>query len=449
MSNKANDRGPFLLADSPAKDHAGLEFEPPEEIAAAQDGLLAEHVRYAAKHSPFYRELFAREGLDPRSIQSVADLLKMPCTSKDDLTRRNNDFLACPPEEIADVCLTSATTGDTPNALLQTAPDLARLAYNEEAAFRMMGIGPGDTVIICAALDRCFMAGLAYYLGGLKVGARMVRAGAGSAAQHWHLLKECGATVIVGVPSLIRKIGQYAIENGDDPKSAGVRKLVAIGESIRGQDMTLLPPVRRLEEMWGAAIYSTYASTEMATAFCDCHERQGGHLRPELVVAEILDGHGMPVPHGHTGELVVTPLGVTGMPLIRFRTGDISFMITGQCGCGRFTPRLGPVLGRKNHMLKMKGTTVFPSFLISAVEGMDGVAGAYVEVTKKEDGNDNILLYAAVTDPSLTVESVAECLRARARIVPEIFFITEEEYMKKTLPPGKRKKTTFFDLRRQ
>lgn len=449
MSTNAGHRGQSLLADFPAKEYAGLEFEGYEKIAAAQDRLLTGHLRYTAQRSPFYRELFAREGIDPHSIRGVADLLKIPCTTKDDLTLRNNDFLACSPEEIADVCLTSATTGDTPNALLQTSSDLSRLAYNEEAAFRMMGIGATDTVIICAALDRCFMAGLAYYMGGLKVGARMVRAGAGSAAQHWHLLKGCGATVIVGVPSLMRKIGKYAIENGDDPRTAGVRKLVAIGESIRGQDMALLPAVRQLEEMWGAAIYSTYASTEMATAFCDCHERQGGHLRPELVVAEIVDGHGMPVPHGHTGELVVTPLGVTGMPLIRFRTGDISFMITGQCGCGRRTPRLGPVLGRKNHMLKVKGTTVFPSFLISAAEGVDGVAGAYVEATKKEDGNDNIFLYVAVTDPSLSVEAISDCLRARARVVPEIIFITEEEYLGKTLPPGKRKKITFFDLRRR
>lgn len=449
MSDKAGNQGRPLIAAFHAEKYAGLEFGPRAEIAAAQDKLLAEHLRYAAAHSPFYRELFAREGFDMQSPWNVAGLSKIPCTTKDDLSRRNGDFLACPPEEITDVCLTSATTGDTPNALLQTSSDLARLAYNEEAAFRMMGIGRGDTVIICAALDRCFMAGLAYYMGGLKVGARMVRAGAGSAAQHWHLLKGCGATVIVGVPSLIRKIGQYAIENGDDPKSAGVRKLVAIGESIRGQEMDLLPAIRQLEEMWGAAIYSTYASTEMATAFCDCHERRGGHFRPELVVAEIVDDHGMPVPHGQTGELVVTPLGVTGMPLIRFRTGDVTFMIPGQCGCGRLTPRLGPVLGRKNHMLKVKGTTVFPSFLLSSVEGMEGVAGAYVEVTRKEDGNDNILLYIAVTNPSLSVEAIADCVRARARVVPEIIFITEEECAGKTLPPGKRKKITFFDLRRE
>lgn len=449
MSNNAGNPGLPLIAEFHAKKYAGLEFEPEGEIAAAQGKLVAEHLRYAAAHSPFYRGMFAREGLTPQSAWGAADWLKIPCTTKDDLTRRNDDFLACPSDEIADVCLTSATTGDTPNALLQTPSDLSRLAYNEEAAFRMMGIGPGDTVIICAALDRCFMAGLAYYMGGLKVGARMVRAGAGSAAQHWHLLKGCGATVIVGVPSLIRKIGQYAIENGANPGTVGVRKLVAIGESIRGQDMILLPAIRQLEEMWGAAIYSTYASTEVATAFCDCHERHGGHVRPELVVAEIVDEQGMPVPHGHTGELVVTPLGVTGMPLVRFRTGDVTFMIPGQCGCGRRTPRLGPVLGRKNHMLKVKGTTVFPSFLLSAVEGMEGVAGAYVEAVKNKDGNDAVLLYVAVTNSSLSVEAIADCVRARARVVPEIIFIPEEEYLVKTHPPGKRKKITFFDLRRE
>jgi phenylacetate-CoA ligase len=447
MSANADNPKPSALVDFYAKNYAGLEFDRLETAAAAQDKLLAAHLTYAAGHSPFYREMFAREGLDARNMRGVADLYKIPCTTKEDLTRRNDDFLACPSEDITDVCLTSATTGDTPNALLQTSSDLSRLAYNEEAAFRMIGIGPGDTVIVCAALDRCFMAGLAYYLGGLKVGARMVRAGAGSAAQHWHLLKGGGATVIIGVPSLIRKIGQYAIENGDDPKGANIRKIVAIGEAIRGPDMALAPGARALEEMWAATVYSTYASTEMATTFCDCQQRQGGHLRPELVVAEILDANGSPVPLGQTGELVVTPLGVTGMPLIRFRTGDITFMLAGQCGCGRTSPRLGAVLGRTNQMLKVKGTTVFPSFLISVVEGMDGVAGAYVEATKKEDGNDNILLYVALADPSLSREAIADYLRARARVAPEIIIIAEELYLSKTLAPGKRKRATFFDLR--
>jgi phenylacetate-CoA ligase len=445
MNSYLNSISP-IVKDFPSKKYSGLEFESSKKFSSIQDKLLADHVRYTAGNSPYYKALFERHRLNQNSILGVKDLPKIPFTAKKDIETCNKDFLACRREEIADVCLTSATTGDKPNILLQSHSDLARLAYNEEAAFKMMGINEHDTVIICAAMDRCFMAGLAYYLGGLNTGARMVRAGAGSAAQHWHMMKTTGATVIIGVPSLIRKIGQYALDNSEDPKKIGIRLMVAIGESTRDSNLELLPAVKQIEEMWGAPVYSTYASTEMATAFCECTERKGGHVRPELIIAEIVDDNGNPLPPGQTGELVVTPLGVTGMPLIRFKTGDISFLIMEPCGCGRRTPRLGSVLGRKNQMLKLKGTTVFPSSILSVVEGMEGVAGAYIEAKKKGDDTDDILLYIAAS-PSISESVIAEHLRACIRVVPEIILISEEKLNNRVFQPGKRKKTTFFDLR--
>lgn len=436
-----------VLKDYPAKDYYGLDFETYEDILKIQDRLLIKHLHYTVSNSRFYRAFFERHGLAVNSINGVKDLGQIPLTTKMDLERYNNEFLACDPQEVVDVCLTSATTGDAPNMLLQSSSDLARLAYNEEAAFRMIGIGAGDTLVICAAIDRCFMAGLAYYLGGLKVGARMVRAGSGSAAQHWHMIKTTGATGIVGVPSLIRKIGQYAMECGEHPEKTGIRLMVAIGEGIRDHELNLLPAANQIEEMWGAPLYSTYASTEMATAFCECRERKGGHVRPELIIIEIVDDSGNQVPPGGTGEVVITPLGVTGMPLIRFSTGDISFLITGPCGCGRSTPRIGPVLGRKNQMLKYKGTTVFPSSILSVAEGIEGVEGVCIEARKKDDGTDNIFLYVVCKNPLVLERVIVENMRARIRVVPEIIFVSEEEFKNKTYHPEKRKKISFIDFR--
>ena len=446
MNSNTNDQA-SVLKDFPAKDYYALDFESYEDILKIQDKLLIEHLNYTVCNSRFYRELFERHGLSVNSINGVKDLGQVPFTSKLDLERHNDKFLACEPKEVVDVCLTSATTGDAPNMLLQSSSDLARLAYNEEAAFRMIGIDAGDTLVICAAIDRCFMAGLAYYLGGLKIGARMVRAGSGSAAQHWHMINTTGATVIAGVPSLIRKIGQYALENGEDPSKTGIRLIIAIGESIRDNKLNLLPAATQIEEMWGAPLYSTYASTEMATAFSECRERKGGHVRPELIIIEIVDDNGDHVPPGGTGEVVITPIGVTGMPLIRFSTGDISFLITEPCGCGRRTPRIGPVLGRKNQMLKFKGTTVFPSSILSVVEGIEGVEGACVEARKKDDGTDNIFLYVVSMNPLVLERVIVENIRARIRVVPEIIFISEEEFKNKTHHPEKRKKQLFIDFR--
>ena len=260
----------------------------------------------------------------------------------------------------------------------------------------MAGISSSDILLICAALDRCFMAGMAYFLGGVRLSAAVVRGGAGSAAQHWELVRRTGATAIVGVPSLIHKIGEFALEQKENPAASNVQKLIAIGEPTRDKSLSLLPISRELETMWDAPVFSTYASSEMATTFCECEARVGGHVRPELIVVEILDDKSRSVPQGDAGEVVVTPLGVTGMPLIRFRTGDISHMETSQCPCGRTTPRLAPVSGRKNQMLKYKGTTIFPNAIISALEGDSRFQGGYVEARRNPAGTDRVILYAAL-----------------------------------------------------
>jgi len=441
------DAVPHLIADCPSRADAGLEYGSDRDIAARQGELLSEHVRYAARCSPFYRAMFESDGIDPGSIRTTDDLERVPCTDKTDITHDNERLLAVAPDEIADVCLTSATSGDSPSVLLQTQSDLARLAYNEEAAFRMVGVGASDRVLVCAALERCFMAGLAYYLGALRVGARGVRAGSGSAVQQWQLIKATRANVLIGVPSLMRRVAEHARDSGDDAARAGVRLLIGIGEATRDADMALLPAAVRLEEMWGAPVYSTYASTEIATSFCECEERCGGHLRPELAVVEILDGAGRRVEPGVEGEVVVTPMGVRGMPLIRFRTGDVSFLVAEPCACGRRTPRLGPILGRRNQMLKFRGTTLFPASLLAPLEAHDCVVGAFVEARCHEDGTDRVVVCVCVRDESVTADRLARAIRATARVKPEVRLVSGEELERRIRPGGKRKRVTFFDLR--
>lgn len=441
------DKGPKLIRTTPAEAYNYVEFESQSTIDALQEKLLIEHISYTAEHSPYYKALFQKLSIDPSTIKNVRDLKKIPFTTKRDINLHNDEFRAIEKGALSDICLTSATTGDRPTAVYQSSGDIARLAYNEEAAFRMMGIDKNDGIMICAAIDRCFMAGLAYYLGGLNSGSTMIRAGSGSPAQQWELIKSTNPNVLVGVPSLIRKLGQYALQNNEDPKDAGIQKIVCIGETVRSRDMNLLPVPAEVETMWGAELFSTYASSEMATAFCECEERCGGHLRPELVIIEIINEDDNPVPPGEKGEIVVTPLGVEGMPLLRFKTGDISFIVQGDCKCGRNTLRLGPIMGRKNQMLKFKGTTIFPATILSALESLKGVEGAYVEARKNDDHTDRILVYAALSDPRVTIKTVVNHLRAKIRVVPEIVFIDEKELNQKIFPPEKRKKTTFFDYR--
>jgi len=455
MKNTSSFFPTALINDFSAKKYSFLQFAKANEIKKVQTELFLSHLTFTIGNSPFYKKLYKDRKIDLNQIKKLSNIERLPLTQKSDLVS-TKEFLCVDNKEIVDVCLTSATSGSTPTIISQTSSDLSRLAYNEELAFAMTGINDTDTMLICAAIDRCFMAGIAYFLGGVKLKARVLRGGSGSAAQHWELIKLADATVIVGVPSLMYKIGQYAIENNEMPYATSVKKLIAIGEPTKDERLNLLPIAGELEKMWDAKIFSTYASSEIATTFCECNARKGGHLRPELNITEILDDEGNRAQDGEKGEVVVTPLGVTGMPLIRFKTGDISYLIDEKCSCGRTTKRIAPIIGRKNQMLKYKGTSIFPNAILDCLEGDQRFHSGYIEVKKNKDGTDRILLCAALCDEnpnkiqenSQNIDWISDVLRAKVRVVPEIRIIGREQADKKVYQfDKKRKRITFFDLR--
>jgi len=418
------------------------------EISRLQDDLLVKHIRYVSEHSPFYRRLFQEEGVGPGAIVSARDLELLPLTTKEDLESHNLDFL-CVPESLAvDLCLTSGTTGRAV-ALLQSARDLERLGYNEERAFRMAGIGPRDRALVAVALDRCFMAGLAYFLGLSRIGATVMRGGAGSLAVLGELVSTYCPTVIVGVPSLLLKLAEATAAEGIDPASAGAEKIVCIGEPIRTPDLSLSPLGSRLAEAWGAKLFGTYASTEMATAFCDCEAGVGGHLLPELVIVETVDEEGRAVPHGTPGEVIATPLGVEAMPLVRYRTGDVAELHRKPCACGRSSWRLGPVVGRKSQMLKYRGTTLYPSAIYQSLQEIESVDSYYLEVHGDYKLSDRIRVIIGTTDCDLSSDWVAERISARTRVRPEVVIEPSEKVRQHTRQEGQRKPVTFFDYRKR
>jgi phenylacetate-CoA ligase len=422
-----------------------LPFLPEREIAAVADRLLREHLAHAAR-SRFYAAAWAAAGIDPASVAGFADLARLPFTTKADLEAANDDFLAVDPREAVDYCQTSGTTG-RPVAMLQTRSDLERLAYNEEISFAAAGIGPDDRVLVGAAIDRCFMAGLAYFLGLVNLGAKVIRGGSSSIPFLADLALRYRPTAIVGVPTLALGLGKRLRRDGVDPRSIGVRLIVCIGEPVRAADLSLAPLGARLAETWGAQVLTTYASTEMATAFADCAAGCGGHVHPDLIAVEIVDDDGNRLSAGTPGEVVVTPLGVTGMPLVRFRTGDLAALHDAPCRCGRNTPRLGPIIGRKSQMLKIKGTTVYPPAIFAVLGEIRGISGGYLEVHDEYDLSDRVRVVAGTTDDTLTPEGVAELIAARIRVKPEVVLVPPAEITRKTVQETKRKPVTFFDYR--
>ena len=429
-----------------AEKGAQLARWPLDRMTLRQDDLLRRHVRFCAAHSPFYREMFGRIGVRPDQITGVRDLPLLPFTVKGDLEQRHGDFLAAAQRDCVDLCLTSGTTGK-PVAMFQTPGDLERLTYNEEISFRAAGFTREDRVLVAAAIDRCFMAGLAYFMGLTKIGATVIRGGSSGAGLLAELVKSCRPTALVGVPSLLLAVGERLQKDGVDPAWLEVSKLVCIGEPVRRQDLSLSPLGERLEALWRGRIYGTYASTEMATSFTDCEAGLGGHLHPDLMALELVDEEGNPVQPGSFGEVVATPLGVTGMPLLRFKTGDIATLHSDPCLCGRTTPRLGPVLGRKSQMLKCRGTTVYPPAISTALQGIPEIRGHYIEARAEFALSDQIRVVVGSTDDSLTAEAVADRIAAAIRVKPEVSIVTPEEILRVTMKEDKRKPVTFFDYR--
>lgn len=416
-----------------------LSFQSPEHIRQEQGRLLNEQIAFCRLHSPYYQRLLAPI---PERRFSLEEIALLPLTSKHDLAEHNAEFIAATPREIADICFTSGSTG-RPCRIVYTQHDLDRLAYNDAIGFMAAGLSADDTVLMTCTIDRCFIAGLAYYMGAVKMGAAAVRNGLNTMDSHAEIIRDGNITAIVGVPSFLAKLGDYLHEHGID--GTAIRHLICIGESLRTREMRLTPLGEKLEFFWPGAVYSTYASSEIVTSFTECGNRCGGHPPADLALVEIVDDDGRPLPPGQEGEVTVTPLQVTGMPLLRFRTGDISFQIPEPCSCGRNTLRLGPILGRKAHMLKVRGTTLFPNAFFHVLDHIEGIDTYYMEVSG-HSLSDEIDLYISFRAGDMEILHVKEELFARNRLHVNLHTISSAAARQKVFG-NSRKPVRFFDLR--
>lgn len=421
----------------------------PDDIARMLDNGVRAAAAYAHEHSPFYRRLFGDAGLTPRDITCAADLVRLPLTVKNDLGGHALDFWAVPLDRVVDIATTSGTTG-VPTLYPLTLDDMERLALNEYLSFRCAGIVPGDVVLLAVTMDRCFMAGLAYFEGLKRIGATTVRIGSGPPGMLLSFLERLQPTAIVSVPSFLKKVAQYALEHNVSLADSPVRKLVCIGEPVREKDFGLNGLGRQLTDLWTARLYSTYALTELATSFCECDMGCGGHVHPSLVYVEILDDAGAPVPDGETGEIVATPLGINAMPLLRFGTGDRSFITRDRCACGRWTPRIGPILGRKSQLMKIKGTSVYPAAVQRILDGMPDIID-YVMIVKAPSAlsDELTLMVAAKGDPHAARELIENQLQAELKVKPIVHVTVLSEIEHLQGGHNLRKKRVFIDLRQE
>ena len=427
-----------------------IEYKSAEEIKCFQEEKLREALQYLNLHSPFYRRIFNEQAIDINNIRHLEDLRLLPFTTKKDLQLYNDDFLCVSQEKVIDYITTSGTSGD-PVTFAMTDRDLNRLAYNEKLSFVCAGVKPKDIVQLMTTIDKRFMAGLAYFLGLRELGAGIIRVGNGIPELQWDTVERIKPNTIMCVPSFILRLIKYAEENNIDYRNSSIRKVVCIGESLRDQDFSLNLLGQRIKEKWDVELYSTYASTEMATTFAECEYGCGGHHHPELIICELVDENGSSVKDGDVGELVITTLGVEGMPLLRFRTGDLVSMRTSPCECGRNSMRVSPVVGRTNHMIKLKGTTLYPPAIFDVLDNTPYVDNYVVEVTLNDTGNDDIMVHVGLQPHCVddVVKDLKDRFRAKIRVAPNIEICPTEEIRKINFPDANRKSVKFIDNRKK
>lgn len=418
-----------------------------EEIKKYQEDQLPGLLNYLMEKSSFYEHLFQENRIDIHAIKKLEDLTQIPVTTKDDLQNRTDDFLCVPKSEIVDYITTSGTMGE-PVTFAMTDHDLDRLAYNEYISFSCANTTSDDIFQLMVTLDKRFMAGMAYFLGLRKLGAGIIRIGPGLQELQFESIRRFSPTGLVSVPSFIPKLIEYAEKNNIDYKNSSIKKVVCIGEAIRNPDFTLNTLGKKITDKWNIKLYSTYASTEMGTAFTECEAGKGGHHHPEMIIVEFLDENNQPVKEGEAGEVTITTLGVEGMPLLRFKTGDICYHHTEPCTCGRNTMRLGPVIGRKQQMIKFKGTTLYPPAIYDLLNEIDWIQNYIVAVSTNQLGTDEILIKIGCDKEYVQAEKkIKDHFRARLRVAPEIKFYDPDDILKQQMPSNNRKPIIFIDRR--
>ena len=410
-----------------------------ENINRKQNESLQQLLVYVAEKSAFYKKVFSERGIDIKTVNTPADLARLPFTTKDDLAQYNDDFLCVPKSKITDFVTTSGTMSD-PVAFYLTDPDVERLAANEAASFRCADGSADDIYQLMTTIDKRFMAGLAYWMGARKIGAGIIRVGPGAPFLQWESIQRFSPTVLIAIPSFIPRLLDYADANGIDYASSGVNSIICIGEPIRNADFSLNELGKRITSKWNVKLYSTYASTEMGAAFTECNQGKGGHLNPDLLILEVVDDEGNAVEDGGLGEVVVTTLGVEGMPLLRYKTGDLCHVHYAPCVCGRNTARLGPVVGRKQQMIKFKGTTIFPPALFDVLDMVKEIELYQVVISKNEYGNDEItILLPMHLQTAVFKEMLHSLFKSRLRVSPVMEFVTAEELTFRIYKQEKRK----------
>ena len=401
-----------------------LEAMPREELEKLQLERLQKTVRHCM-NAEFYRQKFAELGITPDDIKSLDDVRRLPFTTKEDL-RENYPFgLACVPmRECTRLHSSSGTTGN-PTVVLHSQKDLDEWATAVARCLWMVGSRPEDVFQNSAGYGM-FTAGLGFQYGAERVGMLTVPAAAGNTTRQIKFIKDFGTTVLHAIPSYASRIYEVMKEEGVDPRRDTKLRVLCIGAEPHSEEQR-----RRIEQDLGVKAYNSYGISEMmgpGVAF-ECQEQNGLHIWEDYFIVEIIDPVTLePVPEGELGELVITTINREAMPLLRYRTRDLTRLLPGTCPCGRTHRRLARLQGRSDDMIILKGVNIFPIQIEKILLKFKELSSDYLITIETKDEGDVMTievelnqLFADDYKQLLSLEkSIARQLKDEILITPKI-----------------------------
>jgi phenylacetate-CoA ligase len=399
-------------------------------------------------NSPFYKKRFEENGLTPEDIQSLDDLRKIPFTTKQDLRDTY-------PFGIASVSLdkavrlhsSSGTTGN-PTVIIHTQKDLDEWANAVARCLHMVGLRPSDVFQNSSGYGM-FTGGLGFQYGAERLGMMTVPAAAGNTKRQLKFITDFGTTALHAIPSYVTRIYEVMQEMGLDPKRDTKLKTLIIGAEPHSEEQR-----RRIEEMMGVKAYNSFGMSEMCgpgVAF-ECQEQNGLHIWEDYYIVEIIDPDTLqPVPEGEVGELVLTTINREGMPLLRYRTRDLTRVLPGECPCGRHHKRLDRMKGRSDDMIILKGVNIFPIQIETILMQFKELTTNYLITLETKDSNDEMIIEVELeklfTDDyarlQVLTKNITRLLKDEILVTPHVKLVP-----KGTLPQSEGKAVRVKDLRK-
>lgn len=390
-----------------------------EEIEAIQLARLRQTVSQVWEKVPPYRKKMEEAGVKPEDIKSLKDLSKLPFVTKQDM-RDNYPFglFAVDKEELVRIHASSGTTGK-PTVVGYTRRDLQMWTECVSRIAAMGGATKKDVAQICFGYGM-FTGALGLHYGLENIGAAMVPSSTGNSEKQIMYMKDFGTTLLVATPSYALRLAEVALSMGIDPAKDLQVKIGLVGSELLTDAMRA-----EMHKLWGEdmLVTSNYGMSELMGPGVsgECQYLNGMHINEDYFIPEIIDSKtGEVLPAGEKGELVITCIYKEGLPLIRYRTKDVTRLIYEPCKCGRTTCRMENLDGRTDDMLKIRGVNVFPSQIEEVILSIEEIGPHYEIILTRENHTDRMEIRVELlkaTDTFKELEAIEKKIKSRLRTV--------------------------------